>query len=49
VTKESQAPLAVFLGLTFGLSAVFWGLIVAAGTLREGEFGTSLAAATAAR
>jgi membrane protease YdiL (CAAX protease family) len=34
VTTESRAPLAVFLGLTFGLSAVFWWLIVAAGSLR---------------
>ena len=33
MTRPSRAPLAAFLGLTFGLSAVFWWLIVAAGTL----------------
>lgn len=34
MTKESRAPLAAFLGLTFALSAVFWWLIAAAGSLR---------------
>ena len=34
MTTESRAPLTVFLGLTFGLSSVFWWLIVAAGSLR---------------
>jgi hypothetical protein len=29
----TRAPLATFLGLTFALSAVFWWLIIAAGTL----------------
>lgn len=28
-----RAPLIVFLGLTFGLSAIFWGLIIASGNL----------------
>ncbi|MDQ6827795.1 MAG: CPBP family intramembrane metalloprotease [Gemmatimonadota bacterium] len=31
--SSATAPLATFLGLTFGLSAIFWGLIIAAGTL----------------
>jgi hypothetical protein len=33
VTKESQAPLAIFLCLTFGLSAVFWWFIARAGSI----------------
>jgi membrane protease YdiL (CAAX protease family) len=33
VTNESRAPLAAFLGLTFALSAVFWWLIAAAGSI----------------
>jgi len=32
-TRDSRAELQVFLGLTFALSAVFWWLIVAAGSL----------------
>lgn len=31
--RATRAPLATFLGLTFALSAVFWWLIIAAGTL----------------
>ena len=34
MTNESRAPLGVFLGLTFGLSAVFWWLIVAADSMQ---------------
>jgi len=33
VTKESHASLAVFLGLTFALSAVFWWLIARTGSI----------------
>jgi membrane protease YdiL (CAAX protease family) len=32
-SAATRAPLAMFLGLTFALSAVFWWLIIAAGTL----------------
>jgi len=32
--RRTRAELATFLGLTFALSAVFWGLIIAAGSLR---------------
>jgi len=32
-TSDTRAPLATFLGLTFALSAVWWWLIVAAGSL----------------
>ena len=32
-TSESRAPIATFLGLTFALSAVFWWLIAAAGSI----------------
>lgn len=31
--QDTRAPLATFLGLTFGTSAVFWGLIIAAKSL----------------
>ena len=30
--RATRAPLAMFLGLTLALSAVFWWLIIAAGT-----------------
>ena len=42
MTNESRAPLAVFLGLTFALSAVFWSLIVAAGSMRQGLYALGL-------
>jgi membrane protease YdiL (CAAX protease family) len=32
-THETRAELTTFLGLTFALSAIFWGLIIAAGSL----------------
>src|SRR5256885_10113160 len=33
-TDRTRAPLTTFLCLTFGLSAIFWALIITAGSLR---------------